>query len=30
MKTKMSDDFEVGGENEMTFFALPEPEYTDK
>ncbi len=32
-KTTMSDDFEVGGENEMEFFALPylfEPKYTDK
>ncbi len=29
----MSDDFEVGGENEMEFFALPflfEPNYTDE
>ncbi|PWG73417.1 hypothetical protein DF186_23185, partial [Enterococcus hirae] len=31
-KTMMSDDFEVGGENEMEFFTLPnffEP-YTDE
>ncbi len=29
----MLDDFEVGGENEMEFFALPylfEPKYTDE
>ncbi len=29
----MSDDFEVGGENEMEFFFLPylfEPKYTDE
>ncbi len=32
-KTTMSDDFEVGGENEMEFFTLPylfEPKYTDE
>ncbi len=29
----MSDDFELGGEDEMEFFALPylfEPEYTEE
>ncbi len=29
----MSDDFEVGGENEMEFFILPyisDPKYTDE
>ncbi len=32
-QTTMSDDFEIGGENEMQFFSLPylfEPKYIDK